>query len=166
VFNISSLDLPSASGNNFKYLDLIPFLTIPVSITNTGKTASSYVLLGFLSGSFGPAPHPAKSLVAYTRLHDISPSSSQKGSLKLTLGSLARVNEKGDMVLYPGDYSLVVDIDRKAVWNFTLVGEMKVLDSWPQPPAKAVGQAMDAVINSGKVKSTHTEGFDGEVVFN
>lgn len=52
-------------------------------------------------------------------------------NLALTVGSLARADDKGDLVLWPGNYSFFVDIDRKAVWNFTLVGDAAVLDSWP-----------------------------------
>lgn len=91
--------------------------------------------LAFLSGSFGPTPYPSKSLVSYTRIHDIAANSSQNGTLNLTLGSLARTNEDGDLVLYPGSYRLDIDIDGQVGWNFTLVGESVVLDSWPAPPA-------------------------------
>ncbi|KAF8854303.1 glycoside hydrolase [Acephala macrosclerotiorum] len=135
TYNISSLFSPTTTTNSTKYADLTPFLTLPISVFNTGFVSSSYVALGFLSGSFGPTPYPSKSLVAYTRIHDISPNSSSDGSLKLTLGSLARTDENGDLVLYPGSYSLKVDVDGKAMWNFTLVGEQVVLDSWPTPPA-------------------------------
>jgi beta-D-xylosidase 4 len=92
------------------------------------------VILGFLSGSLGPTPYPKKSLVAYTRLHDITAGSSQTGLLNLTLGSLARANDNRDMVLYPGDYNSVIDTDAKAVWNFTLTGDAVTLDSRPAPP--------------------------------
>jgi len=91
-------------------------------------------VLGFLTGSFGPAPYPIKSLVAYTRLHGIEAAGNQTGELNLTLGSLGRVDEDGDLVLYPGQYSLVVDIDAKAAWNFTLTGDSAVLDGWPKRP--------------------------------
>ena len=131
TYSISSL-LAANSSTTFK--DLVPFQTIPVNMTNTGSVSSDYVVLGFLSGSFGPTPYPIKSLVAYTRLHNITAGSSQMASLNLTLGSLARVDDAGDVVLYPGDYSLVIDTDAKATWNFTLTGEATMLDSWPAPP--------------------------------
>jgi xylan 1,4-beta-xylosidase len=92
-------------------------------------------VLGFLTGSFGPKPHPIKSLVAYTCLHGIEAGGNQTGELKLTLGGLGRVDEDGDLVLYLGDYSLVVDVDAKAVWNFMLTGDSAVLDGWPKRPA-------------------------------
>jgi len=131
TYSISSLVSTKSSAT---FMDLIPFQTVPVNVTNTGNTSSDFVVLGFLSGSFGPTPYPIKSLVAYTRLHNITVGTSQTGNLNLTLGSLGRVNEVGNVVLYPGDYSLVVDTDAKAMWNFTLTGEATVLDSWPAPP--------------------------------
>jgi beta-D-xylosidase 4 len=131
TYSIASL---LASNSTSIYKDLIPFQTIPVSIKNTGSVSSDYVVLGFLSGAFGPMPYPQKSLVAYTRLHNITAGSSQTGNLNLTLGSLARADDGGDMVLYPGDYSLVIDTDAKATWNFTLTGDATTLDSWPAPP--------------------------------
>lgn len=106
-----------------------------MNVKNTGVVSSDYVALGFLSGSFGPTPYPLKSLVAYTRLHNITGGSSQTGTLNLTLGSLARADDAGDMVLYPGDYSLIIDTDAKAAWNFTLTGDAATLDAWPAPPA-------------------------------
>lgn len=132
TYSISSLLSANSSAT---YKDLIPFQTIPVNVTNTGSASSDYVVLGFLSGAFGPMPYPKKSLVAYTRLHNITTGSSQTGSLSLDLGSLARADGTGDMVLYPGDYSLVIDTDAKATWNFTLEGDAVTLDSWPAPPA-------------------------------
>lgn len=114
-------------------------MTIPVEVNNTGSLASDYVLLGFLSGNFGPAPYPKKSLVAYQRLHNIEPASSQTGNLKLTLASLARADENGNFVLYPGSYRLGIDVDGSVGWEFSLVGDHAVLDSWPEPPAPVTG---------------------------
>lgn len=127
VFEISDL-LANAST----YKDLTPFLSLTISVENKGTTTSDYVALLFLSGTFGLAPYPKKSLVAYTRLHDIVGGTSASAELKLNLASLARGDENGDLVLYPGDYRVVLDIDGKAEWGFTLTGEEVVLDSWPE----------------------------------
>jgi beta-D-xylosidase 4 len=136
-YSISSL---LTTNSTAKFKDLVPFTSIPVNITNKGSVSSDFVILGFLTGSFGPTPYPLKSLVAYTRLHNITAGSTQTGTLSLTLGSLARADETGDMVLYPGEYSLVIDTDRKAMWNFTLTGETATLDAWPAPPSAEVGE--------------------------
>ncbi|KAF4636637.1 hypothetical protein G7Y89_g1445 [Cudoniella acicularis] len=133
TYTISSLvprDIEANAQQPWK--DLIPFATVPVTVTNTGKVSSDFVVLGYLTGTFGPTPYPKKSLTAYKRLHGISAGQSQTAQLKLTLGSLARADESGDLYLYPGQYSLVIDNDAKALWNFTLVGEKLLLDAWPK----------------------------------
>lgn len=128
----NTFEISHLTSNTSTHKDLTPFLTLPISISNTGTTTSDYVALLFLTGSFGPTPYPKKSLVAYTRLHDIKGGASSTAQLKLNLASLARGNEKGDLVLYPGDYKVVVDVDGKDEWSFTLKGEEAVLDRWPE----------------------------------
>jgi xylan 1,4-beta-xylosidase len=88
-------------------------------------------VLAFLKGEFGPQPYPRKSLVAFKRLHDIPPGESVTATLSINLGSVARGDAKGDLVLFPGSYKLVLDINDQDAWNFTITGEPKVLDSWP-----------------------------------
>jgi beta-D-xylosidase 4 len=132
VFNISSL-IPSAQ-NSSSPLDLHPFIGVPVTVANTGSVTSDYVVLGFLAGTYGPTPYPNKSLVAYQRLFSIESGSSQSTTLSLNLGSLARVDNNGDVILYPGQYRLGIDVDGNVGWDFNLVGDAAVLDSWPAPP--------------------------------
>lgn len=118
------------------YKDLCPFRNITVSVENTGSVASDYVALGFLAGDHGPAPRPLKRLVAYTRLPGIKAGASRDATLPLTLGSLGRHNERGDLVVYPGEYRMLVDVPTKAEWKFQLKGDELVLDKWPQPRGK------------------------------
>ncbi|KAL2432685.1 putative exo-1,4-beta-xylosidase bxlB [Exophiala dermatitidis] len=135
-YNISSL-ISSCDRSKYAYLDLCPFESFNVNVTNTGsKLASDFVALGFISGSYGPQPYPIKQLVAYQRLFNISAGASATATLNLTLGSLARHDENGNAVLYPGDYGLLIDVPTQAVLNFTLTGSQAVLDEWPQPPNK------------------------------
>lgn len=135
TYSISSLVSSSNdTTSQKKWKDLTPFETVEVTVANTGKVTSDFVVLGFLTGSFGPKPYPKKSLVAYKRLHSVEAGGDSKTELELNLASLARVDENGNMVLYPGDYSLVIDNDEKAAWNFTLTGEKLALDSWPKAP--------------------------------
>lgn len=129
-YSISSL----MDGCTKKYKDRCSFETINVDVQNTGDVTSDYVTLGFLTGEHGPAPHPNKRLVNYTRLHDVEASQTQTAKLNLTLGSLARVDEMGNKVLYPGDYALMVDVQPLAMVNFTLTGEETMLEEWPQAP--------------------------------
>lgn len=132
-FDISSL----VAGCYETYLDRCAFRPVSVAITNEGATtASDYVTLGFLTGVFGPAPYPRKSLVAYQRLFDVAAGATATAVLNLTLGSLSRVDDSGNRVLFPGDYALMIDTQPLATINFTLVGEPAVLDEWPQPPPR------------------------------
>ena len=117
------------------YLDLCPFKPVPITVANTGSVASGYVALGFLAGDFGPAPKPIKTLATYKKLLDIPAGGSRNASLSWTLGNLARVDDKGNRILYPGTYQLRVDQPTVANVSFTLTGEEAILDEWPQPTA-------------------------------
>ncbi|KAB8304044.1 hypothetical protein EYC80_005390 [Monilinia laxa] len=128
----NTFEISDLLSNASTYKDLTPFLTLPITVSNTGSVKSDYVILLFLTGTFGPSPYPKKSLVAYTRIHDITGGETLNAELKLNLASLARGDENGDLVLYPGDYKVVVDIDGKDEWGFTLKGEEVILDSWPE----------------------------------
>jgi len=123
------------SGCTEYYKDRCAFETFSVDVENTGSVTSDYSTLAFLAGEHGPQPYPNKRLVAYQRLHNITGGSIQTASLNLTLGSLARVDEMGNKVLYPGDYSLMIDTQPLTMVNFTLTGDSSCLEEWPQPPA-------------------------------
>ncbi|KFY00618.1 hypothetical protein O988_03192 [Pseudogymnoascus sp. VKM F-3808] len=133
-YNIADLVKSCNSSSSPRtFIEDCPFTTVNVDIENTGAIASDYVTLLFLGGKFGPKPYPNKSLVAYKRAHNITAGATKSVALNLTLGSLARVDKNGNMVLYPGDYSLMVDIESKLTINFSLHGGQAILDKWPQP---------------------------------
>ena len=136
-YDISSL----VSACNATYMDLCPFASLPVDVTNTGQMTSDFVTLGFISGQYGPVPYPKKQLVAYERLHRITAGSTQTAYLNFTLGSLARVDDIGNTILYPGDYAMLVDVPTQSVLNFTLIGSQVTLDAWPQPTSASNGTA-------------------------
>jgi beta-D-xylosidase 4 len=125
----------SMANGTAKYPDLCPFASIPINVSNIGSRLSDYSTLAFLAGSYGPAPHPKKSLIAYQRLHNITAGSSQIANLNLTLGSLSRVDDSGNRILYPGEYAVMIDTQPLSVVNFTIAGQQAMLDKWPQPPA-------------------------------
>ncbi|THX06302.1 1,4-beta-D-xylosidase [Aureobasidium pullulans] len=133
----SSYDISALTSNcNETYKDKCAFESVSVNVHNTGSVSSDYVTLGFLAGQFGPSPYPKKSLVSYQRLHSIAGGASATATLDLTLGSLARVDDVGNTVLYPGDYALMIDtMPEKTMVNFTLTGSPVTLDLWPQPPS-------------------------------
>lgn len=132
----------ACNGTSIKYLDRCHFASVEVAVKNDGNTTSDYVTLGFLGGAFGPQPYPRKSLVAYQRLFAIEGGSSKTATLNMTLGSLARVDERGNTVLYPGNYSVMIDNQPLAMANFTLTGDQVVLDQWPQPPSNRTGKGV------------------------
>ena len=133
----ASWDIAALTGScREAHLDLCTFTDVTLSVRNAGAVASDYVALGFIAGDYGPAPHPRKQLVAYERLFNISAGATATAKLNLTLGSLGRHDEMGNLVLYPGRYSFFVDVPTAAAWNFTLTGDQAVLDHWPQMPAR------------------------------
>ena len=134
-YNTSSL-MSSCDMSVYKHLDLCPVTTLPVSITNTGSVTSDYVALAFITGQYGPEPYPNKQLVAYQRVFNISAGETKMASLNMTLGSLARYDEMGNMGVYPGDYAVLLDVGEYEMvgWNFTVSGEMGMLEEWPQAP--------------------------------
>jgi beta-D-xylosidase 4 len=137
-------DLVSRCPNiNSTNLASCAHVSVPINVTNIGSVASDYVTLGYIAGNFGPAPQPKKSLVSYQRLFNIAPGASSTAMLNLTLASLARVDGMGNKVLYPGDYSLLIDNGPLAMANFTLTGDEQTLENWPQPPANRTSQGVE-----------------------
>lgn len=112
----------------------VPFATVEARVKNTGRRISDYVGLLFLSSkNAGPTPRPIKRLVSYGRLHEVPVHGSQALELPLTLGSLARADENGDFVIYPGKYKLALDVDEQISFTFELKGEPEVVESLPKP---------------------------------
>ncbi|KAF4629436.1 hypothetical protein G7Y89_g8710 [Cudoniella acicularis] len=116
--------------------DAFSFANISATIKNIGNFTSDYVGLLFItSTNAGPAPRPKKSLISYARLHDIPGQGEGQLKLPLTLGSLARADENGDLTIYPGDYTIALDIEGKIKFNFSLKGEKAIIDTLPRPAA-------------------------------
>lgn len=126
----------SCDRSTYKYLDLCPSTSFAIDVVNTGSVTSDYVTLGFLSGEYEPQPYPIKQLVSYQRLFNITAGATSTATLNLTLGSLAQYDENGNAVLFPGEYSMMVDVPTLATFNFTLTGSPVALDQWPQRPAQ------------------------------
>jgi xylan 1,4-beta-xylosidase len=116
------------------YLDTCALPSLPVEVTNKGNRTSDYVVLAFVSGEYGPRPYPIKTLAAYTRINNISPGNNVTVNLEWTVGNLARHDENGNTVIYPGKYTLTLDEPALVNMTFILEGEPLVLDKWPKPP--------------------------------
>lgn len=135
--DVSSV-IKTCDRTQYPHLDLCPLGMFSVDVRNTGTVTSDFVTLGFINThSAGPSPYPLKSLVAYERLFSISGGGSATAQLNLTLGSLARYDEDGNAVLYPGRYAMLVDVPTAATFNFTVTGpgpQGLILDKWPTRP--------------------------------
>ena len=138
TFDIQSL-IDACDQSAYNHVELCPFLpssdssiSLSINVTNTGARSSDFVTLAFVAGEFGPIPRPRKSLVAYQRLFKLDPSASQIAQLNITLGSLARHDESGNQILYPGSYRFEIDVPAQDSWEFELTGSEVVLDRWPQ----------------------------------
>jgi len=116
------------------YPDLETALTVDIAVENKGNVTSDFSALVFIAGEYGPKPYPIKELVGYKRFFAVGGGQSQKAQIPITLGSLARRDVKGRLVLYPGKYSLLLDVPTQAKYGFTLKGKPWVLDDFPQPP--------------------------------
>ncbi|KAK8072227.1 hypothetical protein PG996_005575 [Apiospora saccharicola] len=118
---------PPGSGN---YPDLAPFATVNITVTNTGSknVTSDYVILLFARGEYGPTPYPNKSLVGFARAHGVAPGATAEVALPLKLGALARGDGDGNLVLWPGKYTLALDVDERDVWDFEITGDEVVLE--------------------------------------
>ncbi|KAL6818094.1 glycoside hydrolase family 3 protein [Trichoderma sp. SZMC 28013] len=116
--------------------DLAKFDTFQIDVENIGSTASDYVALLFLkSTDSGPQPYPLKTLVAYARAHNVQPGATTTLDLKVNVGQIARNDANGNLVLYPGTYTLQVDTEDFGgpTAEFQVQGAEAVLDQFPQP---------------------------------
>lgn len=132
TYNLQALS--SAPHPGYDFIEQVPFLNFTTTIQNTGRTASPYSCMLFASTkNAGPAPYPNKWLVGFDRLATILPGHSSTLTIPVTLGAVARVDESGDKVLYPGQYELALNNDQSVVVQLELTGEPITLEKWPSP---------------------------------
>ena len=136
-YNIQQLVASCQGSPGAPINDNTPFTAVKARVKNVGHETSDYVSLLFLSSKdAGPTPRPNKSLVAYSRLHNITSGSEHVADLPLTLGSLARADENGSLVIFPGHYKLALDTSDSLTFEFTLRGNAEVIDTLPTPHAQ------------------------------
>ncbi|KAJ7043883.1 beta-xylosidase [Mycena alexandri] len=127
-YNIQTL---VAAGASAAHLDLAPFATFSVSVHNTGKVASDFVSLLFVNTTAGPSPFPKKELVSYVRTKNVGAGQTATAKLPVTLGAIARVGDDGSASLYPGDYTLLLDVPTAVTFHFSLTGTQAQITNWP-----------------------------------
>lgn len=123
-------------GSTNSSIDLSKIVkTFEVKITNSGSRSSSHVVLAFLHTDAGPEPLPKQTLVGYKRSQTLAPGASTQFEIGLTLESLARTDESGSKVLYPGTYWIRLGNERYPNLEryFVLTGEEETLEKFPQP---------------------------------
>jgi beta-D-xylosidase 4 len=129
-------DVATLVNNAGTVKDLSVFATLVVNVHNTGgkaNLASDYVGLLFLSSTnAGPAPHANKQLAAYGRVKKVGVGATQQLTLTVNLGSLARADTNGDRWIYPGAYTLTLDVNGSLKFNFTLTGQATQISTLPQ----------------------------------
>ncbi|KAH8819340.1 glycoside hydrolase superfamily [Xylogone sp. PMI_703] len=172
-FDVSWASKPATSFNIQQIIsgasspvDLHTVLTLNVAVKNAGGLASvtsDYVALLFASSNnAGPTPRPIKTLVSYSRAHNIAVGQSQTLNLPVTIRSLLRADTNGDQYLYPGTYQLALDVDSTITFNFTLAGTAALIQALPRLPANQTGFE-DLGCYSGAVTSVLTGGTQPKV---
>ncbi|RYP45472.1 hypothetical protein DL768_008192 [Monosporascus sp. mg162] len=136
-FGNSTLDVQALLASCDKqHLDKCPLPALPVDVTNAGNRTSDYVVLAYVKPEVGPAPYPIKKLVGYERLRGVEAGETRRARPAWTFGDMARHDEDGNTVLYPGTYTVVIDEPERASIELRLVGDVAVLDKWPAPPPR------------------------------
>jgi len=130
-YNITSLFAESHSA--YQYAEEMPLLDFQFSVKNTGKIASDYSAMLFASTTSGPSPRPIKWLVGIDREASIASGDSHSVSITVPIGSLARADANGNLVVYPGHYELALNTERSLVYNFELTGNAITIAVWPLP---------------------------------
>lgn len=102
-------------------------------VTNTGSRNSSHVVQAFLTAKVGPAPYPNQRLVGYKRTIVLGPGDTEEFDFNLSVGEFARTEQDGSRVVYPGNYTVWLGVDRLLSYNLTLLGSPEVVDRFPQP---------------------------------
>ncbi|KAJ5131545.1 Glycoside hydrolase superfamily [Penicillium bovifimosum] len=125
-------ELLSRSHTGYNAGELMPFMNYTVDVKNTGKVTSDYTAMAFVNTKAGPSPHPNKWLVNFDRLGAVEPHSTRTMTMPISLDNLARTDEDGNRVVYPGKYELALNNERDAVLSFTLTGDATTIALWPK----------------------------------
>ncbi|KAK5115790.1 hypothetical protein LTR62_000879 [Meristemomyces frigidus] len=136
VANMSSsynISTPFSSSHvGYEYAEQVPILTFQVKVTNTGKVASPYSAMLFATTTSGPTPRPIKWLVGIDREASIAPGTSTIVNIAVPVGALARADANGNLVVYPGQYSLALNPESSVTASFTLTGDAATVQKWPE----------------------------------
>lgn len=130
-YNITKLFAEAHSA--YEYAEQRPLLDFQFTVTNTGEIASEYSAMLFASSTSGPSPRPIKWLVGIDREASIASGHSHLVSITVPIGTLARADINGNLVVYPGHYELALNTDRSLIYSFELTGNAVTIEKWPLP---------------------------------
>ncbi|KAJ7842085.1 glycoside hydrolase family 3 protein [Mycena leptocephala] len=122
-----------ANAASAAHLDLGVFDTFSVNVDNTG-TVTSDLYRSSSSRARWPGAAPAQGtdrVFARARRRCRHHAVTQ---LNVTLGSIARTDASGNQWLYPGTYTLSLDVPQQITHEFTLTGTATQLTQFPAPP--------------------------------
>lgn len=125
------LEVVSKSHPEYQYIERLPFHNFTVEVSNTGSTASDYTAMAFMNTTAGPAPYPNKWLYNFDRVANLQPGSTETMTFPVHIRDVARVDEQGDHVIYPGKYEMALNNERSVVASFTLTGDPVTIEKWP-----------------------------------
>ncbi|KAL4923183.1 beta-xylosidase XylA [Aspergillus undulatus] len=129
-FNIQ--EILSTPHPGLAYVEHQTLHNFTATITNTGERESDYTALLYVNTTAGPEPLPNKWVVGFDRLGSLQPGDERTLTIPVSIGSVARTDELGNRVLYPGRYELALNNERSVVVRFELRGEEAVILSWPE----------------------------------
>lgn len=125
------VDLLSQSHPGYDDIEQVTFMNFTVEITNTGHTASDYTAMAFVNTTAGPEPYPNKWLVGFDRLATLEPGSSKTMTFPIKIDDVARTDDVGNRVIYPGKYEVALNNERSVVMDFALTGDAVTIAKWP-----------------------------------
>ncbi|RJE22730.1 hypothetical protein PHISCL_04946 [Aspergillus sclerotialis] len=128
-FDIQSLLSQPHPG--YEYIEQVPFFNFTVTVTNNGHTPSDYTAMAFVNTTAGPAPYPNKWLVGFDRLSTLKPGSSKMITFPIKIDDVARTDELGNRIVYPGKYEVALNNERSVVVSFALTGDETTIAKWP-----------------------------------
>ncbi|EMC99070.1 glycoside hydrolase family 3 protein [Baudoinia panamericana UAMH 10762] len=129
TYNLTSIFAAPHPG--YEFVEEVPIMDFNFIVNNTGRTASDWSGMLFASTTSGPTPRPIKWLVGIDREAIIVPGGLASVTIKVPVGALARADANGNLVVYPGSYSLMLNNEASIRYNFTLTGNAATVQKWP-----------------------------------
>ncbi|KAF2771099.1 hypothetical protein EJ03DRAFT_388474 [Teratosphaeria nubilosa] len=129
TYNITNLFAQPHAG--YEFAEQSPLSNFTFAVENTGNVTSDYSAMLFVSTTSGTIPRPLKWLVGIDRVADIAPGACSTVIIPVPIGALARADNNGNLVVFPGSYTLALKNEASVTYNFTLTGTPATIAKWP-----------------------------------